>query len=389
MLNLNLFKSNNRSMQEQLVLFGTLLPCFFLIPFTFYRSMIGDYSIAAVDLMISVGLITIVVQTLFNKKNKVLNTIAVACFMSGVAWVMDIKGLNMVFWAFPTVGFTYFIMKSYEALSVNIVFIAVITLIFADELTKQQTLSIYPSLILVCLFGFAFSLCAEGQNKKLLRRVSVDTLTGVKSRRSFDDKVYEILESHKRHPNPVSMLIIDLDHFKKINDSFGHKQVDQIVKDLSKTVQSIVRTTDYVYRFGGEEFVVIANYSTLENAAVLAESIREFVTQTASLSKYDLTVSIGVAEIKDRDDADSWFRRADRALYESKESGRNKVTLAKVNESNLNQTDDLNIISKEIKSVPIKTKRLICPRENKDLPKEVSLPRGQRAIDVLNILDKA
>jgi len=388
MLNLNLFKPNNRSLQEQLVLFGSLLPCFFLIPFTFYRLMIGDYVIATVDFMISVGLITIVLQTLFNKKSKILNAIAVAFFMSGVAWIMNMKGLNMVFWAFPTIGFTYFIVKSYEALTVNLIFIAVITLIFADELTKQQALSIYPSLILVCLFGFGFSLCSEGQNEKLLRRVSVDTLTGVKNRRSFDDKVYEILESYKRNPTPVSMLILDLDHFKKINDSFGHKQGDQILKDFTKTLQSIVRTTDYVYRFGGEEFVVLANNSTLENAAVLAESIREFVTQTACLSKYDVTVSIGVAEIKDKDDPDSWFRRADRALYESKDSGRNKVTLAKVND-NFDQCDDLNIISKKIKSLPIKTKSLICPRENKDLSEEVSIPRNQRAIDVLNIMDKA
>lgn len=386
MFNFSLLKSNSRNLQEQLVLFGALLPCFFLIPFTFYRLAMGDYAIAAVDFMISVGLITIFLQTLYGNKSKLLNAVAVTFFMSGVTWVMHMKGLSMVFWAFPTLGFTYFVMKSSEALTMNIIFITVITVLFSNELTTQQTLSIYPSLILVCLFGFGFSLCSESQNEKLMQRVSVDTLTGIKNRRSFDEKVYEILESYKRYPKPVSMLLIDLDHFKKVNDSYGHKKGDQILIDFAKTVESVVRTTDYVYRFGGEEFVVIAKNSTVENSAVLAESIREFVTKTPCLSDFNVTVSIGVAEIKENDDADSWFRRADRALYESKESGRNKVTLAKINENSL---EDVNIISEEIVSIPTKTKSLISPRVIPSADETAFVPKSQRTIDVLNIMDKA
>lgn len=387
MFNLNLLNSNNRNLQEQLVLFGAGLPCFFMIPFSIYRFVIGDYVIAAIDLLIGLGLVTIFVQTYRSKKIRYINVIAIIGFMAGISWVMHMRGLSMVFWAFPTMGFTYFVLKSTEALSMNVLFITAITFIFVDELTKQQALSIYPSLILVCLFGFGFSLCSERQNQKLLKRVSIDPLTGVKNRRSFDEKVDEILEDHKRFAKPVSMLLLDLDNFKNINDSFGHKQGDQVLIDFAKTVSSIVRTTDYLYRFGGEEFVVIANNSSLENSAVLAESIREFVIQSPCLAKYEMTVSIGVSEIKDNDNADSWFRRADRALYESKGSGRNRVTLAKFNQNNQEEFEDLNIISQKIKPIPTKTHSLVCPRDVKK--SNEAIPQNKRPIAVLNIIDKA
>jgi len=210
--------------------------------------VIGDYDIAAIDFMLSAGLITIFIQTWKMKKNIFLNTLSVVCFMLGVTWVISSKGVGMFFWAFPTIGFSYFVLKSKDALMTNALFIVGITFVFSDILTKTQALSIYPSLILVGLFGYAFSLCSERQNQKLLRRVSVDTLTGVENRRSFDEKVDEILKSYQRSAIPVSMLLLDLDYFKKINDTYGHKQGDQILTDFAQTVKSIIRTTDLSFR---------------------------------------------------------------------------------------------------------------------------------------------
>jgi diguanylate cyclase (GGDEF)-like protein len=174
---------------------------------------------------------------------------------------------------------------------------------------------------------------SERQNKKLLKLVTEDTLTRVKNRRSFDEKVEELLANYKRVPKPVSMLLLDLDSFKKINDSHGHKQGDHVLIDFAKIVKSRIRETDYIYRFGGEEFVVIAKNSLLEDAGNLADSIRKFVQESEELSKFKVTVSIGVSEIAQMDDADSWFRRADLALYESKSSGRNTVRLAELDEN--------------------------------------------------------
>lgn len=329
----NFLNSNKRSLQDQLVLFGTGLPCFFLFPFSFYRFWLGDYAIAMIDLYIGVGLVVIFLQTWYGKKIKYVNEIAVTAFLIGVSWIMHLRGPSLIFWVFPSMGFSYFVLKSKYALLWNIGFLIGVTFLFIDILTKAEILSMYPSFILVCLFGYAFSLCSETQNEKLMEKASTDSLTGIKNRFSLDEKVSEILASHKRHPKPVSMLVLDLDFFKNINDTYGHKEGDDVLKGFAQAVQTIIRSSDFVYRFGGEEFIVIAQNSSLENAGILAESIRAFVVQHPSLSKYNMTVSIGVAEIADNDDANSWFRRADRALYESKDLGRNRVTLAMLDDS--------------------------------------------------------
>ena len=324
----NLLQLNKKNLKEQLVLFGTGLTILFLFPFSIYRFSIGDYTIGFVDLLMSVSLAMIFIQTLNAKEIKYLSAISVVGCMSGVAWIMSIKGLSMIFWVFPSLGVTYFVLKSKKALAINLLFIGVITFIAFDTLTKEQALSIYPSLLLVCLFGFAFSLCSENQNKKLSQLVSEDVLTGVKNRRSFEEKVAETLEQNKRAAIPVSLLILDLDLFKKVNDNYGHKQGDKVLFDFAQRVKLMIRNTDFIYRFGGEEFAIIATNSELKDATLFAETIRETIENTPSLVKFGITVSIGVSQIKKSDDADSWFRRADLALYQSKSKGRNKVYLA-------------------------------------------------------------
>ncbi len=329
----NNIHTKKRSLRDQLILFACGISCVFMFPFSIYRLLIEDYSIAAIDFLIGVGLVTIFIQTWRSSELKYLNTIAVTSFMMGVLWVMQTRGLSMIFWAFPTMGFTYFVLRSREAILLNTLFILVITYIFFAVLTKNQALSIYPSLILACLFGYGFSLCSESQNKKQLKLVSEDTLTEVKNRRSFDDKIEEVLEQNKRTAMPVCLLLLDLDFFKKINDNYGHKQGDKVLFDFAQRVKLMIRNTDYIYRFGGEEFVIIATNLKLENAFSFADSIRETVELTPSLAKYNVTVSIGVSEINKADDADSWFRRTDLALYEAKSQGRNRVCLAAQNES--------------------------------------------------------
>ena len=273
----NFLQSSKKSLKEQLVLFGTGLPILLLLPFSIYRFSIGDYAIGSVDLLMSLSLAMIFIQTVNSKRVKYLTGLSVIGCMVGVAWIMSIKGLSMIFWVFPSLGVTYFVLNSKDALIINSLFIGAITLIAFDALTKAQALSIYPSLFLVCLFGFAFILCSESQNKKLLKLVSEDSLTQVKNRRSFKDKTAEILEQNRRSPSSVCLLLLDLDFFKKVNDNHGHKQGDEVLFDFAQRVQSIIRNTDHLYRFGGEEFVIVAPNTDLQNAGKFAEMIRKAI----------------------------------------------------------------------------------------------------------------
>ncbi len=158
----------------------------------------------------------------------------------------------------------------------------------------------------------------------------VDFLTGVANRKALDGILAEsILKASKEEP--LSFLLIDIDHFKKFNDEHGHAVGDIVLKFVAKSIRNMVKGKDFVARFGGEEFAVILPATPLAGSLTVAENIRAYFAEkklkradsSASLGK--VTVSLGVAQYKPKETVDNLFVRTDRALYYAKENGRNRV----------------------------------------------------------------
>jgi diguanylate cyclase (GGDEF)-like protein/PAS domain S-box-containing protein len=153
----------------------------------------------------------------------------------------------------------------------------------------------------------------------------IDALTGINNRRSFDNKLIELLNTADRYNRPLSLIMFDIDKFKDVNDMYGHETGDFILKELSAITKESLRTTDFFARYGGEEFMIIAPETPLSTARGLAERLR------SKIEKYDfnigqpVTCSFGITEIKSADISHSIIFRADGALYEAKGTGRNKV----------------------------------------------------------------
>ena len=161
------------------------------------------------------------------------------------------------------------------------------------------------------------------------RMVHVDPLTGAGNRRAQNLKVDAVSAIFRRNSSPVSLLILDIDHFKQINDTYGHIVGDQILVDLSALLRGKTRATESVYRYGGEEFVVVAEHTALDAAANLAENLRRRIERARFTAGISLTVSIGVAQLQGREDREAWLGRADKALYRAKKGGRNQVIAAR------------------------------------------------------------
>ena len=158
-----------------------------------------------------------------------------------------------------------------------------------------------------------------------------DALTGVASRRTFTDAAEAEMQRALRYRSELSMLMMDLDHFKVVNDHHGHATGDAVLVSFAQTVLQLVRKVDMVARLGGEEFVVLLPNITAEQATALAERIREAV-YTSRLhvegKPVQFSVSIGVAQFDRRElSLAGWMARADAALYQAKEQGRNRVVL--------------------------------------------------------------
>jgi diguanylate cyclase (GGDEF)-like protein len=160
----------------------------------------------------------------------------------------------------------------------------------------------------------------------------IDSLTGVKNRSAFDDNFSRDIEFNRRKQSDLSLLVLDIDFFKNINDQYGHAVGDLVLKEIAATVEHTIRSSDALYRYGGEEFVVVLNDTNIAGALLLAKRIRRNVENLCikSLKDVRITLSVGVSSMVEQDTPHSLFERADAALYQAKENGRNQVYTAEI-----------------------------------------------------------
>lgn len=160
------------------------------------------------------------------------------------------------------------------------------------------------------------------------KRSITDRLTGVWNRQHFEQVAEKELSRSQRYGDPVCLALVDIDHFKRVNDNHCHSGGDQVLKELVTVVQSRIRVVDSLFRWGGEEFAVLLPQSSLAGARLLAQRLVAAVAEHDFMGIGSITVSIGVAELEPDEDAESWFHRADQALYQAKKEGRNRVVCA-------------------------------------------------------------
>ena len=161
-------------------------------------------------------------------------------------------------------------------------------------------------------------------------RALVDALTNVLNRNAYNLKIGELVHEYKRYKEEWALLVLDIDHFKKFNDTYGHKTGDKVLKSVAATVSNSIRVSDHIFRYGGEEFVVILSRINKETTKTLSEKIRREVERDYFVdgdNELKVTMSIGAAIITPEDTEASLFERADKALYQAKQNGRNQTLL--------------------------------------------------------------
>lgn len=161
--------------------------------------------------------------------------------------------------------------------------------------------------------------------KHLEEKASVDTLTRVFNRNKFNDFIAKELAEFRRYSKVSSMIICDIDHFKNVNDKYGHLIGDEVLKAVAVEIKSSLRDSDILARWGGEEFVILLPNTPQNNALFVAEKILKAISAKKFSVVEHVTISCGVSEVSSNDTLDIWFQRVDDALYKAKESGRNRV----------------------------------------------------------------
>ena len=165
--------------------------------------------------------------------------------------------------------------------------------------------------------------------RRAVELASRDPLTGVQNRMALSSSLQREVDLAHRQQVALSMLVIDIDHFKSFNDEYGHAFGDDVLTAVAQTISNTVRRSDLLFRYGGEEFVVLASHTGEEGAMLLAERIRENVAamQTVRGRPVQVTVSLGVASVQAKETSEAFFERADKAVYSAKRNGRNRSLL--------------------------------------------------------------
>jgi diguanylate cyclase (GGDEF)-like protein len=169
----------------------------------------------------------------------------------------------------------------------------------------------------------------EKANAALAEQAVTDQLTGAFNRLKFNEVMEHEIKRADRYHHELSVIMFDIDHFKQVNDTFGHAAGDDMLRELTRRVRAAVRSVDWLFRYGGEEFVVAAPHTSLEPTAAIAEKLRVVVAATPFPHNISGSISLGVAELRAGETVEELMGRVDAALYEAKNTGRNRVVVAR------------------------------------------------------------
>jgi diguanylate cyclase (GGDEF)-like protein len=314
-----------RSTQEIVLLFICAFAIVTITPFIFIRVSNQDWPIAIVDTFIVIGLITCFIFFYKTRQVHTANMVLALFAATAVIATTYIKGISQVYWVYPSMVSAYYLVPPKKAIVISAVSLILLSFILYDQVDLVNFLAIFSSITLTTSFAFVFAHLTEKKHKQLESLATIDALTSVGNRRSLDNKLAEITLAQQRKQIQMSLILIDIDHFKKVNDEFGHAIGDEILIRVSSLIGKNTRALDSLYRYGGEEFIVVPLYIELEKAVVLAEKLRSVIESSDLLPNSPVTISLGVAQYHQNETVESWISRADSALYKAKKSGRNKV----------------------------------------------------------------
>ncbi|RUO66377.1 diguanylate cyclase (GGDEF) domain-containing protein [Pseudidiomarina planktonica] len=240
------------------------------------------------------------------------------------------NGIKGLYWAYPVMSSLFFLFN--RRLTLIVIPVVYGSFVVSSYLALSFTHSwrFAVSLAMILVLGGTFIVLLQRLQKSMTELVVTDPLTGLYNRNRVTQTLIENIQQKERYKRPASLIMIDLDHFKSLNDEHGHLFGDQMLKQTAKRLLGAIRATDTLFRVGGEEFLVVLPNTSSQDANVAAKKLikvigsRPFEGKGATVF---ITASAGVSELQPGQAWSQWLSRADQALFEAKNNGRNNVVL--------------------------------------------------------------
>tara|TARA_R100001440_G_scaffold25353_5_gene41280 strand:- start:8604 stop:9671 length:1068 start_codon:yes stop_codon:yes gene_type:complete len=283
---------------------------------------------ALLSLLLALFCLNLVLVILFLRtrnrylfKGRFFALFAIACTVYSTV----INGHNGLFWAYSAIAAIFFLLSLREALSVNLIFIVVMSTVSFMRFPEQEFWRIAFSLSLTGIFVGVFAWLVGRMQKELTELATTDPLTGCLNRSQLADLLNTQIQLRERYERVATLVLIDIDHFKAINDRWGHAAGDEVLTALAARLKRRLRDADQLFRIGGEEFMVILPETRHQQAEELANQLLSTIRATPVRDDIQITASAGVTEVIKGETWSTWLNRADQALYAAKDAGRNRM----------------------------------------------------------------
>ncbi|HZX80792.1 MAG TPA: GGDEF domain-containing protein [Lysobacter sp.] len=299
-----------------------------VLPFLVYRLLQGEVDAALLDTAIVAALAGVGLYAWRGGDLERASLLLVAFSTLGTALVVHVLGMAGVLWSYPAIASFFLLLRRGRALVAASIVVLLLVLdgqAFDSLLHRLMYLS---SALVTSVIAYVFARRTQLQRERLEVLVARDPLTGVANRRAMAKELRIASEAFQRHRVPTGLLVMDIDHFKRINDTLGHEAGDDTLVAFARLVQSHCRVGDRLFRLGGEEFVLLLAGTGIDDLRAYAESLRAAVAAGLRAGGRAVTVSIGGAVLRAGEDNAHWLARADAAMYEAKRAGRDRTVIA-------------------------------------------------------------
>lgn len=300
-----------------------------ITPFAVYRFLTAEYIVGVTDLCILFAIIANVGYAWITGDTRRSGLVlAVLINLGGIA-VSLLLGDRGLFWLFPCFVTTFFLTTALRAVLINILPLLVLTINGTAFYSIQEMWSFIATSLVVSACAYVFARRNQSQRTILERLATHDPLTNAGNRRAMEEELMSAIATRQRSGLGYALIIFDLDHFKSINDRFGHGIGDRVLADCAELIRRHTRVVDALFRFGGEEFVLLMPGLGPEDVHAVAEKLRIRLAQELQTpGGPGVTASFGAAVLHDDETLEQWLQRADQALYRAKSEGRDRVVVA-------------------------------------------------------------
>lgn len=311
-----------------------LIITLFVTPYGIYRLLSGNLVVGIADLLIVLSSIIAVIYAWRSGDTVRPGQFMAVTFCVGALIVCFNLKTNGVFWIYPFLVFIFLLVSPLTAVVLSMLMLGI--LIVADLLepgmifqSHYQLLAFAVTAFISSFFAYVFAYRTQLQRSELKQLASIDSLTGAGNRHTLNAELELAIQLKQRLQTQFGVILFDLDHFKQINDNYGHRTGDDILVQLVPLISSVLRQSDRVFRYGGEEFLVLLRDINAADLPHLAEKTRLNVERRLLLPDgKPVTLSAGIAMLQPDEDWEQWLHRADMALYQAKNNGRNQVVAA-------------------------------------------------------------